>query len=118
MSVLERQSRIPGSATVFPRPAGLLLFPPRPSVRSGPDGGGWPAVDRAALSVRPAPGVAARACLMIAGQDSSPVQQARRPATRVSAPHRAGRRGSPSQPVDSEQVSRWETDGGRTRELT
>jgi hypothetical protein len=65
---------------------------------------------------------------MIAGQDSSPIQQARRPATRVSALHRVGRWGSPSQPVDnrsrwnseqvSEQVSRWETDGGRTRELT
>jgi len=124
MSVLERQSRIPGSATVSPRPAGLPVFPPPPPFRSGPDGGGWPAVDRAAPSVRPAPAVAASACLMIAGRDSSPIQQARRPATRVSAPHRVGRWGSPSQPVDSrsrwnsEQVSRWETDGGRTRELT
>jgi hypothetical protein len=118
MSVLERLYRIPGSATVSPRPDGLPVFPPPPSVRSGPDGGGWPAVDRAAPSVRPAPAVAARACLMIAGQDSSPIQRARRPATRVSALHRVGRWGSPSQPVDSEQVSRWETDGGRTRELT
>ena len=97
---------------------GCRCSPPPPSVRSGPDGGGWPAVDRAAPSVRPAPAVAARACLMIAGQDSSPIQRARRPATRVSALHRVGRWGSPSQPVDSEQVSRWETDGGRTRELT
>jgi hypothetical protein len=124
MSVLERLYRIPGSATVSPRPDGLPVFPPPPSVRSGPDGGGWPAVDRAAPSVRPAPAVAARACLMIAGQDSSPIQRARRPATRVSALHRVDRWGSPSQPVDSrsrwnsEQVSRWETDGGRTRELT
>jgi hypothetical protein len=118
MSVLERLYRIPGSATVSPRPDGLPVFPPPPSVRSGPDGGGWPAVDRAAPSVRPAPAVAARACLMIAGQDSSPIQRAHRPATRVSALHRVDRWGSPSQPVDSEQVSRWETDGGRTRELT
>jgi hypothetical protein len=72
MSALERQYRIPDSATVSPRPAGLPVFPPPPSVRSGPDGGGWPAVDRAAPSVRPAPGVAARACLMIAGQGLVP----------------------------------------------
>jgi hypothetical protein len=118
MSVLERLSRIPDSATVSPRPAGLPVFPPPPSVRSGPVGGGRPVVDRAALPVRPAPAVAARACLMIAGPDSSSIQRARRPATRVSARHRVDRWGSPSQPVDSEQVSRWETDGGRTRELT
>jgi len=124
MSVLERLYRIPDSATMSPRPDGLPVFPPPPSVRSGPDGDGWPTVDRAAPSVRPAPTVAARACLMIAGQDSSPIQRAHRPATRVSALHRVDRWGSPSQPVDSrsrwnsEQVSRWETDGGRTRELT
>ena len=108
MSVPERQYRIPDSATVPPRPAGLPVFPPPPPVRSGPDGGGWPAVGRAAPSVRPAPAVAASACLMIAGQDSSPIQQARRPATRVSAPHRVGRWGSPSQPVDSR--SRWNSE--------
>ena len=118
MSVRERLHRIPGSATLSPRPHGLLVFPPPPTVRSGPDGGGWPAVDRAAPSVRPAPAVAATACLMIAGQDSSPIQRARRPATRISALHRVDRWGSPWQPVDGEQVSRWETDGGRTRELT
>ena len=108
MSVLERLHRIPGSATVSPRPASVPVFPPLPSVRSGPDGGGWPAVDRAAPSVRPAPTVAASACLMITDQDPSPIQQARRPATRVSAPHRAGRWGSPSQPVDSR--SRWNSE--------
>src|SRR6476660_5759712 len=69
MSILERLYRIPDSATEPPRPAGLPVFPPPPSVRSGPVGGGWPVVDRAAPSVRPAPAVAARACLMIAGQD-------------------------------------------------
>ena len=72
MSVLERQYRIPDSATVSPRPDGFPVFAPPPPVCSGPDGGGWPAVDRAAPSVRPAPADAARACLMIAGQDSSP----------------------------------------------
>jgi hypothetical protein len=64
-----------------------------------------PAVDRPGPSVRPAPVVAATAGLVMADQDSSPTQRAGRPATRGSALHR--RRGSPSQPVDSEQVSRW-----------
>jgi hypothetical protein len=118
MSVLERLHRILGSATMSPRPDGLLMFPPPPSVRSGPDGDRWRAVDRAAPSVRPAPAVAARACLMIAGQDSSPIQGSRRSVTRVSALHRVDRWVSSAQPVDGEQVSRWETDGGRTRELT
>jgi hypothetical protein len=123
MSVLERLHRILGSATVFPRPDGVLVFPPPPTAHSSPDGGGWPwsrdpAVDRRAPSVRPGPAVAATASLVTAGQDSSPIQRARCPATPASALHRVDRWVSPSQPVDSEQVSRWETDGGRTRELT
>src|SRR3954462_5712960 len=73
MSVLERLHRIPDSATVSPRPAGLPVLPPPAPVHSGPDGGGWPAGGRAPPSVRPGPTVAAGACLMIAGQDSSPI---------------------------------------------
>jgi hypothetical protein len=123
MSVLERPHPIPGSATVSPRSDGVVVFLPPPTAHSGPDGSGWPwsrdpAVDRLTPSGRPAPAVAATAGLVIAGQDSSPIQRARCPATPVSALHRVDRWGSPSQPVDSEQVSRWETDGGRTRELT
>jgi hypothetical protein len=110
MSVLERHHRTPGSATTSPPPDGPLVFPALPTARSGLDGGGWP------WSRDPA--VAATAWLAMAGQDSSPIQRAGRLATRVSALHRVGRWVSPSHPVESEQVSRWETDGGRTRELT
>jgi hypothetical protein len=123
MSVLERLHRILGSATVFPRPDGVLVFPPPPTAHSGPDGGGWPwsrdpAVDRRAPSVRPGPAVAATASLVTAGQDSSPDPAGALPCHPRFSPSPSRPVGSPSQPVDSEQVSRWETDGGRTRELT
>lgn len=79
MSVLERLYRIPDSETVSLRPAGLLVLPPPSSVRSGPAAGGRRRIGPPCQFGLP-PAVAARACLMIASQDSSSIQRARRPA--------------------------------------